>query len=336
MPINPNTNYQQIMSMALEDRSSGWQDLISDSSPLFDVLRRKGLWEAYSGPRIRQRLLINLPSGQWYRDYDILENKPIELFNDAYWTPKQVAVPVSLTMTEILNNRGRNQLLPIMREAIKAAEMGLTEELDLALYGDGTAFGGKVIDGLGAAVPITPTNTYGAINRSQHAIWATGSYDVATDFPDIGTTVDSVTVKPIFNRIMGERTRGRMAPDLILASAQHFEAYLNATTAIQRITNENGVGRLGFRALEYVGPGSRAEIVWGGGYGSNMPDNTTFFLNTDTIRMRYNPDRNFDNLFPGDGARPINQDAIAQFVGWMGNLTLTNSIFNARLHDSSI
>ncbi len=51
--------------------------------------------------------------------------------------------------------------------------------------------------------------------------------------------------------------------------------------------------------------------------------------------MRYNPDRNFDTLFPGDGQRPINQDAIAQFVGWMGNLTMTNPIFNARLYDSA-
>lgn len=66
MPINPSINYQQVLSMALEDRSSGWQDIVSDAIPLFDVLRRKGLWETYSGPRIRQTLLIDLPDIQWY------------------------------------------------------------------------------------------------------------------------------------------------------------------------------------------------------------------------------------------------------------------------------
>lgn len=337
MAINPNINYQQVLSMALEDRSTAWQDLVSDNIPLFDVLRRKGLWESYSGPRIRQTLLIDLPNIQWYRDYDFLQNSPIELFNDAYWTPKQAAVPVSLSMTEILNNRGENQLLPVMREYIRAAETGLKQGLDTALYGDGTAAGGKSLDGLGAAVPISPTNTYGGINRNTETIWRTGSYDAATAFPDIGTTVDSTTVKRIFDRIMGQHSRGNMSPDLILASPQHWEAYSQATMSIQRITNENGVGRLGFRTLEYIGPGSRGgvEIVWGGGIGSAMPNNTTFFLNTDTLRMRYNPDRNFDTLFQGEGQKPINQDAIAQYVGWMGNLTMTNGLFNARLYDSA-
>lgn len=64
--INTNVNYQQVLSMALEERSPVWQDIVSDAIPLFDVLRRKGLWQTYSGPRIRQTLLIDLPEIQWY------------------------------------------------------------------------------------------------------------------------------------------------------------------------------------------------------------------------------------------------------------------------------
>ncbi len=335
MPINPNVNYQQVLSTALEERSSAWQDLVSDSTPLFDVLRRKGLWESYSGPRIRQTLLIDLPQGQWYGGYDFLKNPPKELFNDAYFTPKMVAVPISLTMEEILNNRGPNQLLPIMREYIRAAEVGLTQTLETALFGDGTADGGRALGGLGIAVPIVEnTGTYGGISRADFPIWRTKSYDADTDFPNIGTQVDSTTVRPMYNEVIRNSRRGRMAPDLILASPEHYEAYDAATVSIQRITNENGVGRLGFRTLQYVGAGTAAEIVDMGGIGSQMPANTTFFLTTDTLRMRYNPDRNFDTLFPGNGQMPINQDAIAQFVGFMGELTQTNPLFNARLYDS--
>lgn len=335
MPLNSNINYQQVLSMALEDRSTAWQDLISNAIPLYDVLRRKGLWESYSGPRIRQTLLIDLPSIQWYRDYDFLANQPREQFNDAYWTPKQAAVPISLSMTEILNNRGENQLLPVLREYIRTAEMGLAQGMDAALYGDGTAAGGKALDGLGAAIPVTPTNVYGGIDRATATIWRTGSYDINSAFPDIGTQFDATTAKAFYDRVMGQHTRGNMKPDLILASREHWEAYSAATTAIQRVTNESSIGRLGFSTLEYVGPGGRSEIVWGGGRGSNMTANTTFFINSDTLRMRYNPDRNFDTLFKGDGQRPINQDAIAQFVGWMGNLTATNSVYHARLYDSA-
>jgi hypothetical protein len=331
MSINTNVNYQQVLSMALEERSSAWQDIVSNAIPLFDVLRRKGLWETYSGPRIRQTLLIDLPEIQWYDGYDFLDNPPRELFNDAYYTPKMCAVPISLTMQEILNNEGRNQLLPVMREYIRAAESGLSQGMEVALFSDGSANGGKQLGGLNVAIPETPTNVYGGIDRNTNAIWRTGAYDIATDFPTIGTTFDTSTAKRIYDNVMGELTRGSRHPDLILASSQHWEEYCSALTAIQRITDENSVGRLGFKTIEYVGPGGRAEIVWGGGKGTQMPDDTSFFIETESFRMRYNPDRNFDTLFDGEGQKPINQDAVAQFVGWMGELTLTNPNFQARL-----
>ena len=95
------------------------------------------------------------------------------------------------------------------------------------------------------------------------------------------------------------------------------------------------MGQLGFSSLEYVGGGKRAEIVLDGGIGSNMPANTTFGLDTDSFRLRYHPDRNFDKVFDGDGQMPIDKDAIAQFIGWMGELTMTNPMFNWRLYDSN-
>ena len=56
--------------------------------------------------------------------------------------------------------------------------------------------------------------------------------------------------------------------------------------------------------------------------------------NTESLRLRYHPNRNFDKLFEGDGQMPIDKDAIAQFIGWMGELTQTNPLFNWRLRDS--
>ena len=74
MPINPVANYQQVLSMALEDRAPAWQDLVSNSNPLLAVLKEKGLWESYSGPRIRETLQISKQQAQWYSGYDFLDN----------------------------------------------------------------------------------------------------------------------------------------------------------------------------------------------------------------------------------------------------------------------
>ena len=99
--------------MALEDRSSGYQDLVSNNNALLAVMKRKGLWQTYSGPKIRQTLQIGKQSAQWYSGYDQLLNPAIDLFNDAFCDPKMVVVPVILSMQEILNNEGDAQLLDV-------------------------------------------------------------------------------------------------------------------------------------------------------------------------------------------------------------------------------
>ena len=337
MPINPVQAYQQILSMTLEERSSGYQDLVSNNNALTAVLNRKGLWESYSGPRIRQTLQIDKSPMQWYGDYDFLANSPIELFNDAWFAPKWAVVPISLSMQEIWNNQGENQIMNVLRNYISAAERSLADGLDEAMYGDGSANGGMAIGGLNLALPIVENaGTYGGISRADHAIWRTSTYDAATDFPDITTTgVTSANIRSILLRIVTQHTRANQAPDLFLMSPEHYEAYDAATMAIQRINRSGGLGELGFTTLEYIGANRRAEIVLSGGIGSVMPAKTTFGINTDSFRMRFNPAQNFSKLFDGDGQMPINQAALAQFIGWGGELTLTNPLFNFRLIDTT-
>jgi hypothetical protein len=64
-----------------------------------------------------------------------------------------------------------------------------------------------------------------------------------------------------------------------------------------------------------------------------MPANTTYFLDMNSLAFRYNPDRNFE---PYGGKRaPVNQDAIVQHIGFRGNLTLNNPLFNVKMYDSA-
>src|SRR5690606_5983196 len=142
------------------------------------------------------------------------------------------------------------------------------------------------------------------------------------------------TIRPMLNAIMTQRARGKRGADLLLMSAEHYAAYDAATVAIQRISDENGLGKLGFTSLKYYGAGRTAEIVLDGGIGSNMPANVTYGLETDSLRLRYNPNRNFSKLFEGEGMKPINQDAIVQYIGFMGELTMVNPLFNWKFYDS--
>lgn len=335
MPLTAVEKNQEILSLALEDRSAGYQDLVSNSNALLAVLKRKGLWVPYSGPKIRERLLYNKTgSAVWYNGFDFLNPRPAELFNDAEYTPKMLAVAVVLSNEEILNNQGTNQLKDVMKSHIAAAEGELEDVTDASIHSNGSGFGGKELGGLQLAIPtVTNSGSYGGISRVDNAIWRTSTFDANSFDTTIGTQVTKDTIRPLLNKIMTQRSRNKRGADLLLMSAEHYAAYDAATVAIQRINDETTLGKLGFQSLKYFGAGRKAEIVQDGGIGSNMPANTTYGLDTESLRMRYHPERNFSKI--GSAMMPINQDAVVQYIGLMGELTMVNPLFNWKLYDSN-
>lgn len=335
MALTSTEKLQEKFSLALEDRSRGYQDLVSNANALLTVMKERGQFMPFSGPTIRERLLYN-ESGTYtrYSGYEYLNPSPAELINDAEFTPKMAAVSVTLSNEEILLNSGESQLIDVLTTHIEAAEQELQDRFVEDLHSDGTADGGKQITGLQAAIPTVATSgTYGGISRTSNAIWRTTTYDVDTySWATAATQINSTTVKPVFNEIMIDRSRGTKGPNLILASRQHYLAYQAATETIQRITDETKLSKLGFTALKFYGAGKSVDIVLEGGIGSAMPDNVTYFVDTSALKFRHHPERNFSKI--GGKQMPVNQDAIVQHIGFMGELTLCNPLHMAKLYDS--
>lgn len=331
MALTSTEKLQEAFSLALEDRSQGYADLVSNSNAILYLMKKKGQFKTFSGPTIRERLLYN-ESGTYtrYSGYQFLNPSPAELFNDAEFTAKLAAVSVTLSGEDILKNSGTNQLKDIMEEHMSAAEQELQDRFVEDLHSDGLT--ANQIGGLQMAVPTTPTNVYGGIDRNAQTIWRTTTYDANSAFSGI-TAVTSSTVKTIFDNIMIARSRGNKGPNVIASSQEHYIAYTAATVAIQQITNENELGKLGFSSLKYYGAGKSVDVVLEGGIGSAMPSNTTYFLDTNALRFRYHPDRNFVKF--GGKQMPVNQDAVVQHIGFYGNLTLNNPLHTAKMYDSS-
>jgi hypothetical protein len=333
--LNTNERLQEALSLAIEDRSSGYQDLVSNSNVLLAVMKSKGMWRPFEGPSIRERLLY-AETGSYtrYSGYQFLNPKPAEIINDAEWTPKLAAVSVVLSMEDILRNSGSTaQLMDTMEVHMEAAEQELQDRFQEDVHGDGTADGGRQITGLQAALPTDPTaGIYGSISRVNNPIWRTTAYNANSTFAGI-TQVSNTTVKDIFNQIAIERSRGKKGPDLILSSQEHYLAFQKATDTIQRITDGGGVGKLGFPSLKFYGGGRSIDVTLEGGIGSAMPSNTTYFIDSEALRFRYHKDRNFSKF--GGKQTPVNQDAVVQHIGFFGELTLVNPLHMAKLFDSN-
>lgn len=335
MALTSNERLQEAFSLALEDRSKGYADLVSNSNAILYIMKKNGQFKTFSGPTIRERLLYN-ETGSYtrYNGYGYLNPSPAELFNDAEFTPKMAAVSVTLSGEDILKNSGTAQLKDIMSEHIKAAETELQDRFVEDLHSAGTADAGKQIGGLQLAIPTTVNSgVYGGISRVDNAIWRTSSYDAQSYFATI-TQVNAASIKTILDTIMIERSRGPKGPNIIAMSQEHYIAYTAATVAIQRIQDENELGKLGFTSLKYYGAGKSVDVVLEGGIGSAMPSNTTYFIDTKALAFRYHPERNFSKI--GGKQTPINQDAIVQHIGFMGEVTLNNPLHTAKLYDSNI
>lgn len=335
MAVTTDRQYRQLLSTAMAYRKPGLEDLVSNSDPVWNTIRENGNYRPYSGPEIRVHLLINKQDAQWFTGYDKLKNSPIELVNDAVFTPTNIAVPISFNGTELLANEGTTRVMDIMEVAMDGAEISMRDALEVGILSDGTGFNGRQMVGLAAAVPtVTNTGTYGGISRVTNSIWRTTTYDANSAFPDIGTNVDSTTIRPMLSRILAQRSRGNRAADLLIMSEQHFSALEQSMVAHQRIVNETRLGKLGFSALEFIGSGKRAQAVLASGLNTSMPANTTYGLESRSLFLYYHPSRNMDTLFDGDGAMPINQDAIAQYLVWNGQFVLGNPLFSWKLYDS--
>ena len=328
---------QEAFSLALEDRSAGYADLVSNSNALLSTMKNRGQFKTFSGPTIRERLLY-AETGSYtrYTGYQYLNPNPAELFNDAEFVPKLAAVSVTLSGEDILKNSGANQLKDIMEEHISAAETELQDRFTEDLHSDGLL--PNQIGGLKLVIPTTTnTGTYGGIARS-NTVWQTKTYDAHVGLGGVipglttPTQVTSGNIKSMFDYIMITHSRGTKGPNLIMSSAAHYTAYTAATVAIQRINDESSLGKLGFTALKYYGAGKSVDVVLEGGIGSAMPANTTYFIDTSALKFRYHPDRNFVKF--GGKQMPINQDAVVQHIGFFGELTMNNPLHMVKLYDS--
>lgn len=334
MPISTD-KLSQAFSLALEDRSSETQDLVSDSNVITAVLKARGRFKTYSGPTIRYRLRYQLAdTATWYYGYDFLNPQPAETIRDAEFTAKNLNVSASLNGDEIRQNSGRNQLKDVIASAVESAQIEMKNEFARALHSNGTGTSGKELVGFQAAIPTDPTSgTYGGIPRS-NAWWQTNERDIHTDFAGIGTQFTKDTARQIYEKVVIDTSRGKDGPSAILASAEHYTAFSAALAAIQRITDDGPIAQLGFPSLRFAGAGKKLEVVLEGGIGTNMPANVSYFLDFDGLEIRYHPDRNFKPW--GGRQSPINQDAIVQHLGWTGELCVFKPIHQTKLYDSNI
>jgi hypothetical protein len=323
-----NPNVSDIVATTIQSRTRKIADNVTANNAILKKLSMRGKQKPFSGGyEIMEELSFaeNTNTG-WYSGYDILPVGVSDVISAAVYPIKQAAVPVVISGLEMLQNAGRERMIDLLDGRLSVAESSMKNLISNGIYSDGSAAGGKQIDGLDVAVPLTPTNVYGGIDRNT-AIGAFWKNQVSNQTAANG--LDPTKIQGFWNGLWAACTRGSDQVDLIVCDNTVWEAYVASLQNNQRFTSPE-VGDSGFVTLKFMG----ADVVLDGGIqgsdaGTGCPAGTAFFLNCEYLRYRPHSARNMVPLSP-NRRYATNQDAEVQILGWAGNLTTCGSQFQGR------
>jgi hypothetical protein len=314
-------NVTDLAATTIENRSKDIRDNVTLNNGLLALMEEKGRTRPIDGGTVifEELSFAANTNAMFYQGYDALAVNAQDVLSAAQFAIKQAACGVVFSGYEILQNSGKEKMIDLVGGRVDVAEASMKNLVATALYGDGTAFGGKAITGLAAAVSATPTTgVYGAIDRSAWPFWRNQA--------QTGTTVTTVNVQSLFNNLWVKCVRGNDQPDLIILDNSFWSIFLASLQNLQRF-GEGKLAKLGFNTLQYM----NADVIFDGGIGGGCPVNTGYFLNTKYLSWRPHKDRNMSAILGGKTRAALNQDAEMQFIGWAGNLTCGGAQFQGVL-----
>ncbi len=226
-----NANISDIIATTIESRTRQIADNVTNNNAILMQMSKKGKIRPFSGGyKILQELSFaeNSNAG-WYSGYDLLPVGVSDVISAAEYDIKQAAVPVVISGLEMLQNSGKEQMIDLLEARLQVAESTLANLITNGLYSDGTAAGGKQIDGLNAAVPIDPTAApYGGIDGSTFTFWQNAVSD------NTAAAVTPTTIQGLMNGLWAQLVRGTDRPDLIMCDNVFWETYMASLQANQR------------------------------------------------------------------------------------------------------
>lgn len=315
-------NVSDIIATTIESRTKAIADNVTKNNALLARLEQRGKIKTVSGgSKIFQELsFAENGNAGWYSGYDLLPVAAQDVISAAEFEFKQAACPVTISGLDMLKNSGKEAFIDLLEGRVAVAEATMANLLAAGIYSDGTAAGGKQIEGLNKAVPVAPaTGVYGGIDPATWTFWRNYANDLAA------AQLTSALIQGQWNLAWANLVRGADRPDLIVVDGNVWQVYLASLQAQQRFTGTE-TASLGFPTIKYMD----ADVVLDGGIGGFCPANTAFFLNTKYLHYRPHANRNMVPLAPNK-RYAINQDAEVQILAWAGNMTCSGRQFQGRI-----
>lgn len=252
-------------------------------------------------------------TGGSYSGWDEGDVSPQEGLTNAEFHPKYYRWSVSISGQDEEENSGEAQVIDLLMAKWQQMKMSAQDDMNIALYADGTANSSKAVTGL--ALAVDSTGTYGNIVRSANTWWASQETAVGSVLQIQGSS----GMRRLYNDC--SRGQGSKAPNLWITTQPIFEAYEALLDPNMRYSNR-GTGDVGLAApsLEFRG----RPLYWD----DACTTQTMFALNTEFLAWYVLRGRDFT---PGPFKEPLAQDGKIAWTYWAGQLVTSNCRHQGKL-----
>lgn len=339
-----NSAISDVIATTIQSRTGIIADNVTSNNALLTRMKQRGNIKTFSGGNTIMQELSFASNGNagWYSGYETLPIAAQDVISSAEYTIKQAACPITVSGLEQLQNAGKERIIDLVDARVQVGEDSMANLIASGLYSDGSAAGGKQVDGLlKQVVKVPTTGVVGGIDRANWGFWRNQVFAaVATG----GTATTAANIQTYLNRLWAKLVRGNDRPDLILMDNVYWGLYMASLQAIQRFT-DTSTAKLGFVSVKFMDADvvldGGMQINWnntgsGGSAGtapSSVPASQLYMLNTKFIFYRPHAQRNMVPLSPGQ-RYSVNQDAAVQILAWAGNLTASGLQFQGTMFES--
>jgi hypothetical protein len=167
----PNTNWSEITTTTLFNRSRKLADSVTKNNALLRRLSQKDNVMSFDGGQAIVQEIEYSENGTYkrYAGYDTLNVAPSDVFTAAQYNVAQAAAAVSISGLEMLQNSGKERMIPLLESRIKNAERTMRNNLSNDCYSNGTSDGGKQVGGL--QLLVGTTNNSGVVGGIDSGVW---------------------------------------------------------------------------------------------------------------------------------------------------------------------
>lgn len=286
---------------------------IYKNNPILNKLVTNGQKKDASGTSLKWDEVIRGHEAKGlFSGYDILASQPINpvgAFTEDY---AQYYSTLSIAKDEMIKNSGnKEKLFDMVTIQTKNARATFNQDMGTALYGAGTAVGGKTtLAGLQKIV--SATNTYAGYNRSTaaNAFWRSTVDGTGYTLANLKDSTTTSYLPSIMRTNLAAATYDA-GPNVIATTDKIYNLYQDIAGA-HNLRIDNSSADLGFKGVTF---GAGVTMI----ADKNCTTNYMYMLTTDDFELYVFSEADF--TMDSDGwVRPPNQLAYTAHIIWMGQI----------------